>query len=62
VSHQAVLRCIYGYFTKKTVNQIPFIPIPLGTVIKLNPNAYDNNEERCNLEYDPKVRTFGDLS
>ncbi len=62
MSHQAVLRCIYGYFSQKSVNEIPYLEVPLGTVIRLNPNFYDNNEERYDLESRNKSMTLPDSS
>mgnify|MGYP003577539827 CR=1 FL=1 len=62
MSHTAVLRCIYGYFMKRPLKDVPFIEIPLGTVIKLNPDAYYNNEERFNVEINEKSKTLQDIS
>jgi len=62
VSHTAVLRCIYGYFMKRPLKEIPHIEIPLETVIKLNPDAYYNREERFNVEINEKCKTLQDIS
>ena len=35
ISHQAVLRCIYGYFMNIPHKDIPYINIPLHTVIQV---------------------------
>ncbi|KAJ1979956.1 Fructose-2,6-bisphosphatase [Dimargaris verticillata] len=40
VSHQAVLRCIYAYYLNYTPDELPYIKIPLHTVLKLTPRAY----------------------
>jgi len=40
VAHQAVLRCILGYFQDKPLEEIPYIKVPLHTLIKLTPQAY----------------------
>lgn len=40
VAHQAVLRCILGYFLDKPVSGLPYIKVPLHTLIKLTPQAY----------------------
>lgn len=40
VSHQAVLRCILAYFTNKNRDDLPYLKVPLHTVIKLTPKAY----------------------
>ena len=51
VGHQAVLRCLYGYFVGKAVDkQLPYFSMPLHTVIKLMPGPYGCEEERFDLE------------
>ncbi|KAJ1368253.1 6-phosphofructo-2-kinase/fructose-2,6-bisphosphatase 3 [Parelaphostrongylus tenuis] len=40
ISHQTVLRCILAYFTNKSPNELPYLDVPLHTVIKLTPKAY----------------------
>jgi len=49
VGHQAVLRCLYGYFMHCDIQKIPHLPIPLHTVLKLQPTAYGCVEERYEL-------------
>ncbi len=49
VSHQATLRCLYAYFMDLKVEDIPHIPMPLHTVIKLTPRAYGTEESRTRL-------------
>ncbi|CEQ39868.1 SPOSA6832_01426, partial [Sporobolomyces salmonicolor] len=64
VCHQAVLRCLYGYLTNDGIfggffwachshnlpqEELPYIKIPLHTVIKLTPKAYGCDEERFAL-------------
>lgn len=39
IGHQAVLRCLYGYFLDTPLDEIPFLDIPLHTVIKLIPKV-----------------------
>ncbi|KIN02657.1 hypothetical protein OIDMADRAFT_120329 [Oidiodendron maius Zn] len=51
VTHQAVLRCIYAYFMKKSQADSPWMAVPLHTLIKLTPRAYGTQEER----YDAKI-------
>ncbi|KAF8298164.1 bifunctional 6-phosphofructo-2-kinase/fructose-2,6-bisphosphate 2-phosphatase [Clavulina sp. PMI_390] len=46
VCHQAVLRCLYAYFHNLSQADLPYIKIPLHTVIKLTPKAYGCEEER----------------
>jgi 6-phosphofructo-2-kinase/fructose-2,6-biphosphatase 2 len=45
VSHQAVLRCILAYFDNKDRTELPYLNVPLHTVIKLTPKAYN-----CQIE------------
>ena len=40
VGHQAVLRCLLGYFLEVSEDKMPYIEVPLHTVIKLTPQAY----------------------
>ena len=49
VSHQAVLRCLYAYFLDLPVAEIPFIDIPLHTVICLQPMTYGCKEKRTKI-------------
>jgi broad specificity phosphatase PhoE len=49
VAHQAILRVIYGILTKKTKQEIPFIKIPLHTLIRLEINSKELNEEIIKL-------------
>lgn len=50
VAHQAVIRCLYAYFCKNDVEEIPHLSIPLHTVIKLVPDIYHVHEYRYSLE------------
>ncbi|KAI6126242.1 bifunctional 6-phosphofructo-2-kinase fructose-2,6-bisphosphate 2-phosphatase [Pisolithus croceorrhizus] len=49
VGHQAILRCLYAYFHDLSQVDLPYIKIPLHTVIKLTPKAYGCDEERYTL-------------
>jgi len=49
VCHQAVLRCLYAYFHDLSTEELPYIKIPLHTVIKLTPKAYGCEEVRFKL-------------
>ncbi|THV02885.1 bifunctional 6-phosphofructo-2-kinase/fructose-2,6-bisphosphate 2-phosphatase [Dendrothele bispora CBS 962.96] len=49
IGHQAILRCLYGYFHHISQADLPYIKIPLHTVIKLTPKAYGCDEERYTL-------------
>ncbi|CAG8467704.1 5224_t:CDS:2 [Ambispora gerdemannii] len=52
VGHQAILRCIYGYFLNLPQDDLPYIKIPLHTVIKLTPKAYGCDEVRYKVDVD----------
>ncbi|CAL1703862.1 unnamed protein product [Somion occarium] len=49
IGHQAILRCLYAYFHNLPHADLPYIKIPLHTVIKLTPKAYGCDEERYTL-------------
>jgi len=49
VGHQAVHRCIYAYFLDLPPEEIPYLSIPLHTVIKLIPKAFGCAEKRFKL-------------
>ncbi|XP_055947240.1 6-phosphofructo-2-kinase/fructose-2,6-bisphosphatase-like [Argiope bruennichi] len=40
VAHQAVLRCLLAYFLDKKSSEIPYIKVPLHTILKLTRAAY----------------------
>lgn len=40
ITHQAVLRCLYAYFMNIPQEESPWMSIPLHTLIKLEPRAY----------------------
>ncbi|KAF8626416.1 hypothetical protein AX17_006582 [Amanita inopinata Kibby_2008] len=46
IGHQAILRCLYAYFHDLLQADLPYIKVPLHTVIKLTPKAYGCDEER----------------
>ena len=52
VAHQAVLRCIMGYFLDKPVEDLPYIKVPLHTLIKLTPSAYGCKAEFISFPID----------
>eukprot|EP01017_Pseudomicrothorax_dubius_P033027 TRINITY_DN4380_c0_g1_i3.p1 TRINITY_DN4380_c0_g1~~TRINITY_DN4380_c0_g1_i3.p1 ORF type:complete len:436 (-),score=86.53 TRINITY_DN4380_c0_g1_i3:11-1318(-) len=41
IAHQGILRCLYAYFAKFDIPEIPHIDIPLHNVYKMIPDAYD---------------------
>lgn len=52
VSHQAVLRCILAYFDNKDRTELPYLNVPLHTVIKLTPKAYNCQIEMFKFKID----------
>jgi 6-phosphofructo-2-kinase/fructose-2,6-biphosphatase 2 len=40
VCHQAVIRCLLGYYLESSMDDMPWLEVPLHTVIKLEPIAY----------------------
>jgi len=48
VGHQAVLRCLLAYFLNHSAEELPYIHVPLHTIIKLTPVAYG-----CKVEMIP---------
>ncbi|CAG8461657.1 15787_t:CDS:2, partial [Racocetra fulgida] len=52
IGHQAILRCIYAYYQKLSQEDLPYIKIPLHTVIKLTPKAYTCHEDRYKIDID----------
>lgn len=49
ISHQAVLRTLYAYLTDKKRDQVPYLDIPLHTLIELTPHAYGCEEKKTLL-------------
>ncbi|CED84624.1 bifunctional 6-phosphofructo-2-kinase fructose--bisphosphate 2-phosphatase [Phaffia rhodozyma] len=49
IGHQAIIRSLYAYFQGYSQEELPYIPIPLHTLIKLVPKAYGCDEERYPL-------------
>ncbi|GIY05231.1 hypothetical protein CEXT_593771, partial [Caerostris extrusa] len=52
VGHQAVLRCLLAYFRDKNAEELPYLRVPLHTVIKLTPVAYGCEMELFDLPVD----------
>jgi broad specificity phosphatase PhoE len=52
IAHQAVLRCLYAYFLDLPNEEVPYLSIPLHTVIKLTPQAFGCSEKRFKLMQD----------
>jgi len=49
IAHRAVLRALAGYFRQVPRAEVPFLPMPLHTLIQLTPTAYGCEEERVDL-------------
>ena len=49
ICHQAVMRCLLGYFLDKDSSELPYIKCPLHQVVKLTPIAYGCKMEVINL-------------
>lgn len=56
ICHQAVMRCLLGYFLDKSSAEVPYIKCPLHQVVKLTPVAYGCKMELINLSV-PAVDT-----
>ncbi|KAI9031785.1 6-phosphofructo-2-kinase [Phycomyces nitens] len=50
VGHQAILRCIYAYFMNYDQDDLPYLKIPLHTVIEFTPKAYGCEEKRYKVD------------
>ncbi|KAG0094780.1 Fructose-2,6-bisphosphatase [Podila epicladia] len=50
IGHQAILRCIYAYFMNHSHEKLPYIKIPLHTLIQLTPKAYTCEEKRYKVD------------
>ncbi|KJE92800.1 6-phosphofructo-2-kinase [Capsaspora owczarzaki ATCC 30864] len=57
VGHQAVLRCLLAYFLDKPSEELPYVDVPLHTVIKLTPIAYGCKVEMFKVNV-PAVNTY----
>uniref|UniRef100_A0A1I7W3H1 6PF2K domain-containing protein n=1 Tax=Loa loa TaxID=7209 RepID=A0A1I7W3H1_LOALO len=57
VSHQAILRCILAYFDNKNYSELPYLNVPLHTIIKLTPKAYSCQVEMFKFKIDA-VNTY----
>uniref|UniRef100_A0A0V0G8D4 Putative fructose-6-phosphate n=1 Tax=Triatoma dimidiata TaxID=72491 RepID=A0A0V0G8D4_TRIDM len=67
VSHQAVIRCLLAYLLDKTADELPYLRVPLHTIIKLTPVAYGCKMEEISFPIDavdthrPKPKIPGTL-
>jgi len=49
VAHQAILRVIYGYLMGINIEKIPYIDMPLNTLIECSPNTYNYTDNYINF-------------
>lgn len=52
ITHQAVARCLLAYFTNKDQDALPYLKVPLHSVLKLTPVAYGCLVEEISLNVD----------
>ncbi|KAK9883171.1 hypothetical protein WA026_001370 [Henosepilachna vigintioctopunctata] len=52
VSHQAVLRCILAYFFETPMEEVPYMHVPLHTIIKVTLQGYNYNMETVKMPID----------
>lgn len=55
VAHQAVQRALYAYLMDRAPREVPYLPIPLHSVIRLTPITYGCEEERVALAPEPSA-------
>ncbi|TRY74480.1 hypothetical protein TCAL_01328 [Tigriopus californicus] len=67
VAHQAVIRCLLGYYLETSEEELPWLDVPLHTVVKLEPVAYGCKVQHirfpvgCVSTYRQKPETPGQL-
>ncbi|CAG9862888.1 unnamed protein product [Phyllotreta striolata] len=49
ISHQAVLRCVLGYFLETPPDEIPYLHVPLHTIIKITLQGHSYNMETIKM-------------
>ncbi|XP_026321564.1 6-phosphofructo-2-kinase/fructose-2,6-bisphosphatase-like isoform X2 [Hyposmocoma kahamanoa] len=52
VGHQAVLRCMLGYFLDAKLDELPYMNVPLHTIVKLTSYGYKYKVEMIQLPID----------
>jgi broad specificity phosphatase PhoE len=50
VCHRAVLRCLLAYFLDNTQQEVPYLDVPLHTILKMTPASWSNTLERIPLD------------
>lgn len=62
IAHNAVLRCLYGYFAVLKVDSICHIDFPLHTIVKITPQTYGYQEEVYSFDIDTgEITTYQNL-
>ncbi len=64
IGHQSTLRCLYGYLTHTPLVNIPYIDVPVHTLVRKIPQAYGYSEsrihfdveKRCHNSYEPESK------
>ncbi|XP_023246612.1 6-phosphofructo-2-kinase/fructose-2,6-bisphosphatase-like isoform X2 [Copidosoma floridanum] len=49
ISHQAILRCIIGYYLDKTPEELPYMEVPLHTIIRVSSQGFNYKLEFIKL-------------
>ena len=52
VGHQAVIRAILAYFLDRPHHELPYLQVPLHTVVRLTPRAYGCQATCFSLDID----------
>ena len=52
ISHQAVLRCVLAYFLETPPEEVPYLHVPLHTIIKVTLQGYNYNMETVKMPVD----------
>lgn len=50
ICHQAVARCILAYFLEEPCDKLPYLRVPLHTLIKLQPKPYGCDSETIKFD------------
>ncbi len=58
IAHQAVLRCLYAYYLDLQLEEIPFLEIPLHTLIQLEAKTYGCHEKRIRIVVDKEATSL----
>jgi broad specificity phosphatase PhoE/predicted kinase len=58
IAHQAVQRALYAYLMDRPRQEVPYLPIPLHTLVRLTPITYGCEETRTALPPEPANRAL----